>query len=571
MAGIDVVSGAVTEIRNLMNNITHEHTPYITSKLKTIGQVVKDVTNTNTFMMMTINRCLEYNQSLHGLKLIPKIEKVSIKEAVAFPISCMKNWDSKIQVTLSPISNDIFPFVFTDKQWLQENLLSLLANAVKISMKGSINVRVSLEKLLIPVEEVLEMDEFESDKTEVGLHGSIKMSTVVPFNGDDVSLEAFVSHIKQKEMSFVKFEVLDTGPGMNVKDMQIFDDAKHAARLTGGTGLGLYSLARRMEALNGAYGVEPRVDGEQGSIFWFSIPYKPFSRNIRKTSTFAEESMSISVASTNSKSTSKSIPSVIANHLTPIDTIQWTTPLRILVVDDSIVIVKMACTLLQRQGHTVYTAAHGLEGINLVRQSLEGELPPIDVVLMDFQMPVMDGIEAVREIRTLERSLSVDESRLKEDAVERSHRSTTSDGLSGRSIGMKSPKHRNRTLSKDNKEDLCVVSLEDDSKSISISRDKYLDNPKPDKASLDNSAHSQAYSSNTRRYVRHYIIGFSAKSEPGLIAEGFSAGIDAFMPKPFTLQTFNETMMKLIHSPSIPQHSRPFKHHGDKVDAFHQI
>ena len=42
-----------------------------------------------------------------------------------------------------------------------------------------------------------------------------------------------------------------------------------------GTGLGLFSLAKRVEALGGHYGVRNRPDGVQGSIFWFAIPYKP--------------------------------------------------------------------------------------------------------------------------------------------------------------------------------------------------------------------------------------------------------------------------------------------------------
>ena len=44
-----------------------------------------------------------------------------------------------------------------------------------------------------------------------------------------------------------------------------------------GTGLGLYSLFKRMEALKGSCGMTSRQDGQEGSIFWFSFPYRPDS------------------------------------------------------------------------------------------------------------------------------------------------------------------------------------------------------------------------------------------------------------------------------------------------------
>lgn len=42
-----------------------------------------------------------------------------------------------------------------------------------------------------------------------------------------------------------------------------------------GTGLGLYSLCKRMEALKGSCGTRPRLDGKDGAEVWFCIPYRP--------------------------------------------------------------------------------------------------------------------------------------------------------------------------------------------------------------------------------------------------------------------------------------------------------
>ncbi|WP_445428877.1 MHYT domain-containing protein [Alishewanella sp. HL-SH05] len=159
------------------------------------------------------------------------------------------------------------------------------------------------------------------------------------------------------------FQVIDTGIGMDSTRLQaIFEPFTQAdasmSRRFGGTGLGTTISKQLVELMGGQIHVQSQVG--QGSTFNISIPLQP-GKPIAQTS----------------------------NALV-------LPPLSILVVDDITQNLDLLSTLLARQHHRVFTACNGAEALTLLAEQRP------DVVLMDIQMPVMDGLTAAQQQRQRE-------------------------------------------------------------------------------------------------------------------------------------------------------------------------
>jgi signal transduction histidine kinase/HPt (histidine-containing phosphotransfer) domain-containing protein/ActR/RegA family two-component response regulator len=174
----------------------------------------------------------------------------------------------------------------------------------------------------------------------------------------------------------LQIQVIDTGVGIAPEKLEdIFNPFVQAdnsvTREFGGTGLGLAISRRIVEALGGRLEVQSQVD--RGSTFTVTI-----SAGTLEGVELLEPAAADAVAAARPRETNE----VISLPAT-----------RVLLVEDGAVNRKLISLLLTRAGVQVMTAENGQIAVELVAQH------PFDVILMDMQMPVMDGYSAAAHIR----------------------------------------------------------------------------------------------------------------------------------------------------------------------------
>ena len=197
----------------------------------------------------------------------------------------------------------------------------------------------------------------------------------------EVGLRVMVDNMHQDAI-LLHFVVRDTGIGIPPeKQKAIFEAFSQAdastTRRFGGTGLGLTISSRLVEIMGGRMWVNSSPG--QGSEFHFTAVFHP-----------AATSASQGAASPLAAVKTLPLPSITPGPAVPV---------RVLVAEDNAVNVKLAVGLLEKRGYKVVVARTGLEAI----QALERDV--FDVVLMDINMPELDGLEATREIRRKEKAM----------------------------------------------------------------------------------------------------------------------------------------------------------------------
>jgi signal transduction histidine kinase/ActR/RegA family two-component response regulator len=281
------------------------------------------------------------------------------------------------------------------------------------------SVKTSAESLLAIINDILDFSKIEAGKLEVesivfdlkrllteimeigrlqaagkGIACTADISPAIPADlvGDPVRLRQVLMNLLSNAVKFtrkgsvsvivsldsdtkqemvVRFQVADTGIGIpdqyHDKLFQSFTQIDASTtRKFGGTGLGLAISKQLVKMMGGDIGFTSRAG--QGSTFWFTAPLK------KKGPTEKE----------------KPLPR-------PADAAaEGVRRLRILLAEDNPINMKVVEKQLELMGHTVTSVFNGQEAVN------EFQRNEFDVVLMDIQMPVMDGVLAAQQIHRLQ-------------------------------------------------------------------------------------------------------------------------------------------------------------------------
>ncbi|MEM8998032.1 MAG: ATP-binding protein, partial [Acidobacteriota bacterium] len=257
------------------------------------------------------------------------------------------------------VAGEIPDQVIGDVTRLRQILVNLLTNSVKFTEVGGVRVTLRAER---------HESSAQAIKPPSALGSGVFES---PFIARRPKGLPEAESDDEDDKVKVEIAVSDSGVGIPEDRIdQIFEAFSQAdastTRRYGGTGLGL-AICKHLTALMGGH-IEVESELGVGSTFRFTV-----------------------LAGQVGEQASASDP--IERAASGIDrTLAAKLPLRILVADDSVVNQKVARLFLERMGYRADLAANGLEVLEALRRQ------PYDVVLMDVQMPELDGLETTRRI-----------------------------------------------------------------------------------------------------------------------------------------------------------------------------
>lgn len=282
------------------------------------------------------------------------------------------------------------------------NLLALINNILDLSKMDSSNL--ALENLPIDISKIIR-DVVKTLEPKVKAKG-VKVHTIIDKRlpplviGDQLRLTQVLFNIlgnavkftdsgtidinckvvngADKGREYIAFSIKDTGIGIpEDKQADIFDRFTQAntdtQRLYGGTGLGLNITKSIVDLYGGTLSMESKPG--KGTTFHFVLPFN------RHTDT-------------------QSPAAVASFDGDRVFSINTSSPIQILLAEDNMINAMLATQLLTRKGFVLVHVVNGELALEAVQQQY------FDVVLMDIQMPVMNGIEASKSIRQLNSEVS---------------------------------------------------------------------------------------------------------------------------------------------------------------------
>ncbi len=299
-------------------------------------------------LLSIINDILDLNKIEAGkieLEDLPFLPNTLVQETINFLIPSAKNKEIELECE---IQKDI-PYLNGDSIRLRQILVNLISNAIKFTSKGYVKVSV----------EICQNEEYIN-----------KLSSITNRNND--------------ESLSLLFTVKDTGIGIPIDKWDtIFETFTQAdpstTRRFGGTGLGLAITRNLINLMKGHVWVESYEN--QGTIFYCLLPF----------SILSSEKEKLWLENNTQKNEKEDMLKNLSNEENE------KHKLEILVAEDNLDNQAVMRAYFKNTFHNVTFVDNGKDAVSKFLDKV------YDLIFMDIQMPIMDGIEATRNIRTIEK------------------------------------------------------------------------------------------------------------------------------------------------------------------------
>ncbi len=302
-------------------------------------QYLEDITSSSRSLLSLINDILDLTK-IEGGKMELEHQGFSLRACVSEVIRTQISLiHGKGLALKTSVAAEVPDHLMGDQLRLKQVLLNILSNAVKFTERGDIRFTVQLAE----------------------------------FTGN---------------LATLKISIRDTGIGMDPEALlKVFDPFTQAdastTRAYGGTGLGLSICTRLAELMGGRVWAESSKGA--GSEFHLLLPFV-----VNEVPQITDAGDDGKKAGTYGATASGNGPGVGSRYR------ERQQPLRILIAEDQEINLRFSVQIFKRRGHLVVTAGNGQDALEKWEQGA------FDLVLMDIQMPVMNGIAAVRTIRARE-------------------------------------------------------------------------------------------------------------------------------------------------------------------------
>lgn len=387
---LDILKKKISEV-----NSTVPNSPNTINGFNSIDKLIESVSileNLSFLITSAFNRSFDFFKDANEIDIFPDLQMTDIDATVFTAVSIAQHSSpskANISVDFSGLKDDTSshkPFyVLTDRDWILDGVFSLIMNALKQSKGINVHVIVRVHYL--------------QNENDIDRSPEILFEVKYRSNHDVLQTDIFSADVK-----------LNSTNSNSIKSCEV-----------GGNELGLWCLNKRVGILSGRCSCE---SFHASTTSFFTIPYKAnhfgnadevvvstiphatqptcILNRPTKLSVIQEEETSSTHSTNHNKRTttntnnSSHYDKAFADNNNNNDNFKCNK--KVLVVEDSVVLQRVTSNALQRLNCDVCIAENGKVGLDMMLKE------HFDLVLMDIQMPVMNGTDAVRLIRDYEAS-----------------------------------------------------------------------------------------------------------------------------------------------------------------------